>query len=182
MEVKLYLSAKSHSGIWSHLLSVDGQRDKDEQVAFGFAKTVCGADQCAFHLTDWSAMGPSDFASQSSYHLELTDEARARNIKRAHDLNASLLEFHSHPFQVRAEFSGSDLLGFEEFVPHIWWRLKGKPYLAIVVAQLSLDGVAWVCEPHKPVSVREVVVGANILKPTGLTLKRRLVTNGIQSL
>jgi len=176
-EVRLHLSSESYAGIWSHLLSGDGQDDEDEQVVFGFARTVCHRDRCSFHLTEWIAIGSGDFASQSSYYVELTDETRARNIKRAHDLNASLMEFHSHPFQTRAEFSGSDVLGFEEFVPHVWWRLKGKPYLAIVVARLSFDGLAWVGEPHNPVPIREVVVGNNVLEPTGLTFKRRLSTN-----
>jgi hypothetical protein len=182
IEARLYLTPESHSGIWSHLLPGDKLGDEDEQVAFAFAKTICDGERCTFHLIDWVAMGPLDFASQSSHHIELTDEARARSIKRAHDLNASLLEFHSHPFQRHAEFSGSDIFGFEEFVPHVWWRLKGKPYLAIVVAPASFDGVAWVSGPNDPVSIQEVTVGEKILRPTGLTLKRRYSSYGIRSL
>jgi hypothetical protein len=181
-EARLDLTSELHSGIWSHLLPGDSRGDEDEQVAFGFARTTCDGEQCSFQLTDWIAMGPLDFASQSNYHVELTDEARARSIKRAHDLNASLLEFHSHPFQEHAEFSGSDILGFEEFVPHVWWRLKGKPYLAIVVARRSFDGVAWISGPNNPISVQEVTAGEMILRPTGLTLKRRFSSDGQRSL
>jgi len=43
----------------------------------------------------------------------------------------------------KTPFSPSDIAGFREFVPHIHWRLKGKPYGAVVVAPASIDAALW---------------------------------------
>ena len=48
--------------------------------------------------------------------------------------NAALAELHSHPSLRLAAFSLSDRIGLKETVPHMRWRLKKHPYLAIVVA------------------------------------------------
>jgi len=122
-----------------------------------------------FEHVDWYPIPQDGFLVRSRYYFELTDEARARVIKRAHDLGASLVEFHSHAGSWPAAFSASDLFGFQEFVPHIWWRLKGKPYLAIVVTRTGFDGLAWLTDPQSPQHVDGIVVDGSVLIPTQLS-------------
>lgn len=94
---------------------------------------------------------PEGFAHRSPFFLELADETRATVIKRAHDLSASVIEIHSHPSQFKAAFSESDIRGFHEFVPHMLWRLKKRPYAAVVVARNSFDSLAWFESVNAPV-------------------------------
>jgi hypothetical protein len=170
-------SASFKSAIWSHLLPVQGDSEPVEQAAFGFAKTASGMGKTTFNLIDWLPIEKASFAHQSECHIELADETRAYLIKRAHDLQASLIEFHSHPFASRAEFSPSDLIGLEEFVPHVWWRLKGKPYLAIVVTPTQFDAVAWISSPASPAPLHKLRAGDTVLRPSGLTFRSRWLKN-----
>jgi hypothetical protein len=170
-EATLFLKPDVLAEIRSHLLPAVDVHDESEEAAFGFARSVDDVNGISFHLIDWAAITPEGFTRRSRFYLELTDTMRAKVIKIAHDLDASLVEFHSHPFQTLAEFSSSDLLGLQEFVPHVWWRLKGKPYLAIVTAPSGFDGIAWIRDPHSPTKLREIFVGGEALRPTGLTFR-----------
>lgn len=117
---------------------------------------------------------PEDgFEAQTDRFIELTDEIRAKVIKRAHDLSATLVEFHSHLYQSKARFSESDLIGFNDFVPHVMWRLKRRPYVAIVVAGSTFDGLVWLADPKVPVNLTELRIGPKSLSPTGTTLNGR---------
>lgn len=169
----LHINPSDKTAIWSHLLPPQDDSESIEQAAFGFANTICEGDLTIFNLIEWLRIEKNGFAHQSGCHIELADEMRPLLIKRAHDLQTSLVEFHSHPFSARAEFSPSDLMGLEEFVPHVWWRLKGRPYLAIVVTPTQFDALAWVTSPQSPVPVQEVRTGDTISRPSGLTLKRQ---------
>lgn len=111
-----------------------------------------------------------DFASQEDDYLELADETRGRLIKRAHDLEASLVEFHSHPGPYPACFSPADLHGFSEFVPHVLWRLKQRPYAAVVVAPSGFDGLIWSPPAHQPMALKALSIGGKIHSSTGLTI------------
>lgn len=164
--VLLALPRPAHAALWNHLVP---ERHATEEAAFGYAvrETADGAE--IFRCVEWAPVPPEGFASRSAFHLELTDETRAAAIKRAHDLGASLVEFHSHTGRWAAEFSGSDRAGFREFVPHVWWRLKGRPYLAVVVARSGFDGFAWLMGPDAPQPLTGVVAGDEVLTPTGLS-------------
>ena len=94
-----------------------------EEAAFLYAMPT----RDAFDYLEWFPVPASGFVSRSSYHLELNDDTRAKVIKRAHDLGASIVELHSHVGWERARFSPSDVAGFREFVPHVLWRLKHLP-------------------------------------------------------
>lgn len=91
---------------------------------------------------------------------------RAGLITRAHELSAGLVELHSHPNQRGACFSWSDLHGFDDFVPHVMWRLGGRPYVAVVMAVDSLDGVVWrtAGAEHEPLAL--VVTDRDVIRPT----------------
>jgi hypothetical protein len=89
-------------------------------------------------------------------------------------MRCSLIEFHSHPAPWPAQFSGSDFHGFDEFVPHVLWRLKGRPYAAVVVAPRGFDALAWVTSPRQLLGVNAVVLGNEKIFPTGLSLNAAL--------
>ncbi len=162
----LVLPPAMHAAIWAHLLP----RPKvPEEAAFAFAVREADHGNDSYCCVEWLPVPPDGFASRSAVHFELTDEIRAGVIKRAHDLGASLVEFHSHTGPWPAGFSASDILGFREFVPHVWWRLKGRPYLAVVVTASGFDAVAWVTGPGTPSQLDGIAVGAQLLCPTGLT-------------
>lgn len=164
--VLLALPSDIQTALWRHLLP-DGTAP--EQAAFLFAAHETGNGAELFRCIEWHPVPPEGFVSRSAFHFELTDEIRADVIKRAHDLAASLVEFHSHTGVWPAAFSGSDLIGLREFVPHIWWRLKGRPYLAVVVTRSGFDGFAWLKGAAVPEPLGGILAGDNLLTPTGLS-------------
>lgn len=164
----VHLPAEIHDSLQRHLLA---DKDGPEEAAFVFAR-VSEDHQTAdrtFQFVDWFPVPPEGFTFHSDYHIELSDETRAGVIKRAHDLGASIVEFHAHRGPWPAGFSGSDWAGLEEFVPHVWWRLKGRPYGAIVVTATGFDGLVWLDSPTTPTRLDALVVGGRQLQPTGLS-------------
>lgn len=152
--------------VWDHLLP---DRADSEEAAFIFVRREDMEGRIAFRCVDWYPVPLDGFVIHSRYHIELTDETRAKVIKRAHDLGASLVEFHSHMGSALAKFSPSDLAGFNEFVPHAWWRLKGRPYIALVVSKSSFDALVWLSDPNLPQRLDGLVVGETLLVPTQLS-------------
>jgi hypothetical protein len=161
--VNLVLAQGLHQQIWDHLLH---ENQKAEEAAFCFVRDNGQND---LQFLDWYPIPDEDFDYHSLYHFELSAQCQSRVIKRAHDLRASLVEFHSHPYPYPAEFSSSDKAGFREFVPHVWWRLKGGPYAAVVVAPGSFDSLAWTADPKEPNGVLRIQIGTKILEPTSRT-------------
>lgn len=145
-----------------------------EQGAFLFCRhSVSGGDH-VFDCEDWSPLKRADYEVQAGDYLELTDAARARFIKQAHDRSACLVESHSHPGPYPAAFSYSDLSGLDEFVPHVRWRLRGRPYAALVFAQSGFDGLAWTDGTGaRPRQVVAIETEKARLAATGLTLAHR---------
>lgn len=146
-----------------------------EQGAFLFCRhSVSGGGDHVFDCEDWSPLKRTDYEVQAGDYLELTDAARARLIKEAHDRGACLVESHSHPGPYPAAFSYSDLTGLEEFVPHVRWRLRGRPYAALVFAQSGFDGLAWTDGASTlPQQLVAIETENARLAATGLTLARR---------
>jgi hypothetical protein len=164
--VELEIPAVEYGNIIGHLLRPKGVR---EEAAFLFARSEVSADKAIFSYLDWYPIPSSEFAIHSAYHLEIDDETRARMIKKAHDMRCSLVEFHSHPNAKHAKFSFSDFVGLGEFVPHVWWRLKHRPYAAFVVAPNSVDGLAWIDDPEHPESVARIASDAAAIPLTGMS-------------
>ena len=113
--VILSIPPKLQIQLWSHLLPL---RMTSEEAAFAFAQSSEGPDALTLSIVEVRLMQPRDFVYRSRYALELADDARAGIIKTAHDLTASLIEFHSHYGMGEAQFSSSDYAGFADFVPH----------------------------------------------------------------
>jgi hypothetical protein len=141
---------------------------REEQVTFGFA-TSFGKD--TLQVTELFHVPASRFEVQSEYHVLLADDVRADVIHRASELESSLIEAHSHSSRYPASFSPTDLIGLEEWVPHVRWRLRGKPYVALVFGGTTFDALVW--EDKGEVSpLKELATdGTSALRPTGLTYR-----------
>jgi hypothetical protein len=155
---ELYRSAREHL------------RGHVEQVGFFLADFDTEGN--AFILREWRPMPPEAFEFQSAYHVTLRDEMRPEIIKWAWDAGACLVEVHSHGDKGIAWFSPSDLYGFDEWVPHVRWRLRGRPYAAIVTAGDSFDALAWLDNEKGPVQVTALEVDGVAHAPTARTLPR----------
>lgn len=167
MIAQLRIKPSLHDDLMDHLLSPDVIQ---EQAAFLFASRKQSGHQVLFEVTDSFKPGATDYAYQEGDYLELADRTRAHLIKRAHDLKASLVEIHSHPGPWPAAFSVSDRVGLRETVLHMWWRLKGRPYLAIVVSNSGFDALLWLDNPRVPRSLDGLLVGNFVRRPTNNSL------------
>lgn len=168
MTNRIWVTEGEWTTLRTHLLQND-----EEQAAIGYAKTVTNSGGVEFQIQELEYLEPEDFAFQSSYHISLADHAQARIIKAAWDRRSAIVEFHSHTDPLHsARFSPSDLAGFEEFVPHVWWRLQGVPYAAVVIAANDFDAIAWRLTPTDAEPVSSIELGSHILSPTGRTLSR----------
>ena len=160
----LSLEPDARAAIWDHLLG-----SAQESAGFLFVSPEHHGERTLFRYMDWFPVPPDGFQSRSKYHFELTDAIRSTIIKQAHDTGASLAELHSHTGDHPAAFSRSDHRGFREFVPHVWWRLKGRPYLAMVVSRLGFDGLVWMSNPKLPERLDGVLVDGTLMAPTHLS-------------
>ena len=146
-------------------------QDDAEQVAFLFARDARG-DGERLAVVDSLLVAPERFDHRSAYHVALADDVRPEVIKRAWDTGTCVVEAHSHVAPWASAFSPTDLAGLRELVPHLWWRLRGRPYAALVLTATAFDALAWVAGPDAPESVAGLEVGADVLRPTGRTLAR----------
>ena len=167
--VFLELPRLVHRSLVRHLLP---RRTRLEEAAFVFARATKRRRDTVFEYVEHREVPREGFVSRHGGYLELEDSFRASLIKRAHDLAASLAEFHSHPTVSPAAFSLSDRVGFEEFVPHIQWRLQGKPYLAVVVSRSGFDALVWLSDPRTPIHMDGLLIDEKVLAPTRLTLSQ----------
>jgi len=167
LRVVVNLPRKTYRDILKHLFP---KRVKHENVSFIFASASRADLSLDFNFIEWYPVMPDEYEFRSVWYVELKDEMRPKIVKKAFDLDAAIIEVHSHPYNAHARFSGSDLAGLQEFVPHVWWRLKGKPYAALVFSSSDFDGLAWVNTPRDPQPLTELVVDGRRLRPTGLTL------------
>lgn len=140
----------------------------DEQLAFMLA-TWDGDDA---EVVDIRPVEDIAFDLQTPWHLSVSDDERAAVIKWAHDRGAALIEAHVHRDADPVGFSPSDRVGLDAFVPHIWWRLRHRPYIALVFGEVTFDGIVWRTGPNAPEAVAALRVdGRNDRTPTGLSLK-----------
>ena len=124
----------------------------------------------SFELRLWRPIPPGGIESRSDFHLTLRDEVRADVIKWAWDNDACLVEAHSHVDAGPACFSPSDIFGFDRWVPRLWWRLRGRPYAAIVTAGETFDALAWLEGATDPEQVEHIEENGEVYLPTRRTL------------
>ncbi|MBV9451080.1 MAG: hypothetical protein JO345_34855 [Streptosporangiaceae bacterium] len=116
-----------------------------EQVGF-FLASWSSADR-QFRIRSWQPVLDGAADAHGQRHVSLPDETRSAIIKWAWAEQACLIEAHSHGRRGPAAFSRYDLQNLEEWVPHLWWRLRGRPYAAIVTSARDLDALAWIDGP-----------------------------------
>ena len=142
-----------------------------EQAAFGFMPKDAVDAGRQLPVKKIELLEDGDFVVRSSDYLELTDDARQRIIRTAHDGSFAVVEFHSHPFNLPAEFSSADRMGLQRSVPHMLWRLKGRPYLAVVIGPNDFDGLAWL--PDKRLfQLSSIIDGDTLFSATGRSISR----------
>lgn len=141
-----------------------------EQAAFMLASFDEKARQ--FTLHELIVVSPEGLDAQRPDFIALSDDTKRGVIKRAWDSGLCLVEAHSHGEHGYAAFSLADAQGFAEWVPHLWWRLKGRPYAAIVTAgPTAFDAMAWVDGPREAEQVTHIdVVGGARMRPSSGTL------------
>lgn len=167
MSILLHCSLDKFKKVRHHLF-----QDDLEQVAFLFLN-IQKNEQVSFKIEGYYLVPSSELKYHHECYVELTDDARAKVIKMAWDKKMLLGEIHSHPqCKQGVMFSQSDLSGFLEFVPHVWWRLNKLPYIAIVSGQSDYDALVWIKSPNLPEQIDSLVLDdSSQIYPTGLTLK-----------
>jgi hypothetical protein len=130
-----------------------------EQAAFLYAEHRQDDDRVHLAALEYYLVPPEGWEIQHEFHLELTDEERARILKRARDGGFALIDCHSHPPAVHdVEFSPSDVWGITEFAQYVRWKLDGRPYAALVWGQASVDAVGWHSDFKTPSHVSQILV------------------------
>jgi hypothetical protein len=162
------IDGSSYDELIAHLLP---RKIEQEQAAFLFARMIRTDREVVFEVIEQKKLYPGDFVIQKGDYLEMSDETRAAVIKRAHDLSSVLIELHSHLGPWPATFSPADRSGLGETVPHMWWRLKARPYIAIVTASSGFDALLWLDNPKVPRALDALIAGDNLLKPTNNSLE-----------
>ena len=167
MKTRLRMPGSDYRQLRAHLLSNQGWR---EQAAFLFARADLCKESASFDVIETRKFSDGDFEIQRGDYLELSNSARAEVIKRAHDLGVSLIEIHSHLGPWPAAFSIADRAGLRETVPHMWWRLKKRPYIALVVTKTDFDALVWLDNPTVPRPLDAWDAGHQTLLPTNNSL------------
>ena len=147
MAVRLAMARELRLRVWDDLLIQDPDL---ETAGFLYASTREEGASVVFEARDWYLVPDDGYSQRTDRYLELKDEVRGEVIKRAHNTGLTLAEFHSHLETSPPAFSYSDHSGFTEFVPYVRWRLKKRPYLAVVVAEAGFDGLAWLGSSKHP--------------------------------
>ncbi len=135
--IDLVIAQSDWTDLCMHLLP---RMQSVEEAAFLFALASNEQPSRLVCQEIWLLSG-NDYEYQSAYHIELSDSVRSRVIKHAHDTQNAIVELHSHLGRWPAQFSYSDHRGFNDWVPHVRWRLKGQTYGALVLAQSGFDGL-----------------------------------------
>jgi len=174
MHLFIDLSRRQYRTVWDHLLPDSACR---ENAAFIFAEYTKAEQSVALATKDYFLVDQSGFRVQRDDYIELTDECRIEIIKHAHQKKLALIELHSHPFNDprASQFSWSDLKGFEETVPHMWWRLPNRPYAAVVASPYGFDSLVWHKNPYIPDYLTALRVDGEQLKPTCRSLGEKYV-------
>ncbi len=163
--INLQMTSLQYNNLLSHLLESDV-----EQVAFLQASYSKNKNNILFVCNDLLKIPPSGFDFQSDYHISLSDETRQSIIKSAWDSGYCLIETHSHINNDPVQFSYSDMKGFNEFVPHIRWRLNNLPYIALVFNKISFDALVWHEKNENFIGLDCLLVDQERIFPTNHTI------------
>ena len=164
--IRLSIARSLRLQVWDSLLRQDTDR---ESVGFLYASQYEEQGYSVFEGREWYPVPGDGYSTRTDRYCELKDAVRSEVIKRAHNSGLALVEFHSHLGPAPAAFSYSDHLGFQDFVPYVRWRLKGRPYLAVVVAHAGFDGLVWLGDSKHPYRLDGIREDGEFLRATGLS-------------
>jgi hypothetical protein len=105
--------------------------------------------------------------------VQLTDDAQQRVLQWAAAREGWLIELHSHlgAYGDPAQLSAVDTAGLKDWVPHVRWRLRQRPYAAVVFGPRTIDGVAWSgAKGLPPASIGSWEVDGTAVETTGLSV------------
>lgn len=142
MSARIVAPGAIWSAAWEHLSLAP------ERVCFLLAQYQSAAR--TFEVFDWRPVASTD---DGGWVVELDDLTRAGVVAWATDQGACLVEAHSHGGDRPPAFSKLDLEEFDEWVPHVRWRLGGRPYAAIVTSSTAIDALAWTTDTGAPEAV-----------------------------
>ena len=166
--IRLNIGRDLRRRVWDDLL-VDNPNV--ETAGFLYASVLEEGTAVTFRALDWYLVPDHGYSARTDRYLELEDSIRGEVIKRAHNRGLTLVEFHSHLEPVPPAFSYSDHLGFADFVPYVRWRLRDRPYLAIVVAETGFDGLAWLRDSEHPWCLDGLDEDGKFMESTGLSYR-----------
>jgi hypothetical protein len=154
--------------IYAILVEHLGQAET-EQAAFLFTSPPTVDDE--LRVVDLYLVPTDGFEVQSEYHIMLADDQRGVIISRAWEIGGAVVEAHSHAGTEPPSFSWSDMAGLSEWVPHVRWRLRRRPYVALVFNYGRFDALVWRDDQEPEPLDRIDVDGRATVFPTSLTYR-----------
>ena len=138
--------------VYAHLFQGDL-----EQGGFLFSRVIGSHGELRLEAVSAYLVDPSGWEVQTKDHLELKDTERSKIMKMAREGGYALVDCHSHPgSNGLVWFSYSDRCGIADFSAYVKWKLDGRPYVAMVWGESSIDAVAWYGDFASPTTVAEV--------------------------
>ncbi|MGH9921780.1 MAG: HesA/MoeB/ThiF family protein [Nitrososphaerales archaeon] len=124
---------------FSHLIEKDG-----EHFAF-FLAEACTISKGTVLLVKDVILIDDDEMETEGFAAKIKLDPLLRVTNTANSKKSVLVEIHNHTdFGGIVNFSGTDLKGFEEFVPYVLDVLPNRPYGALVVTEkASIEGLIW---------------------------------------
>lgn len=111
-----------------------------EQGAFFFGDV----DGEYFIVDDLYLVPDEGWDVQLDVYLEMNDSERGKIMQTASQRGCGIIDCHSHPGSAGdVWFSASDIAGITSFAAYAKWKLKGKPYVATVWGESSVDAIRW---------------------------------------
>lgn len=102
----------------------------------------------------------------------IDDDIRADLLRWASIRGDALVECHLHQHGDPACMSRIDVTGLADWAPHVRWRLGGRLYVALVLAETTIDGVAWTRSDNLAEPIETVYIGSARMRTTGRSIKR----------
>lgn len=166
MSLVIAMPTQIYEMIQDHLFQDAENEDALEQASFLFTEPYAGDG--VLRVADARLLGVDDFAIQTPLHIDLAEHVRPELIQRALRDDACLIETHSHNHAGPVAFSASDRRGFQEWVPHMRWRLRRRPYVALVFSFDTFDGLCWSDGDAEPLD-NLLLDGGRRIQPTNRT-------------
>ena len=163
-EAEQFLSASNFAPLVEAVLAKglkEGYFNEEDRKAYLEAWSQPGALTGGLNYYRAARIGPPTSESDSAW------ESFAREFSsRIVEVSTLVLWGEKDPYLLPG-----NLEGLEEFVPHVRWRLGGRPYAALVFAPDGFDAMVWADESGAPEPLEALrVVDGPVLAPSNRTL------------